>query len=1188
MDYNLYKRTYTEGDMFTLSNQDFIGYAQYKDGIATDYDTGALLDFKNTYQTDLFTSNIFRDRNIDDLDIKLPVTKDQCLFSLNDTLNFNTIKFKLDKIRENNTFVFSKLFIASNNLPVTTDIRYASLTSAFDTRLAITETDARSPAILPNTPFLDSDFFKIIGKITNTTSETNYEDSRKFVMFNTTDTQIITLTGDTFGLGIATIDSSYEQSTENILKFKLLGGIASNNTHLFVSDTDNNVVIRYDIRGYLNNDSSLANRMYINGVLGGDGDIDRRINFNKPTKLAVTEDYLAVYDSGNKAIKIFTPNLDYVKTLSILQLKGGVNKETFQAMGFDPDFKSLDVLTKKSDNITAVLYRINIKTRKIERVELNETLQEDEVINNVEFSTADSNYWFFSTNKGVYKKYKTRPDSAGVGFFDEGGIFKLDQSIEDQNLWNGTAVDFDKSGFLWNLIMTTDGSSQSDDSPFKSFNVIKGINGNDRFNIVTSKRIYFFDEPTHTGYKKVINSTNYNNYGVNGFSLTPEEYVQVPVLNNEIYKVVYDLLALKNNIIGRFSGRYNQDKLVLNDYDYINLIDLREDTIENYFLHHNEENLVGAINRIIGNIYDTQETLINFVKVEPTDVTTTSNFYIEDGEFKIEPEIEGLLTLDLVTRPQVDVVNVGDTIRYKATVTNIGSTPVASTILTEQTLFPITITYDPDSIYNNIATIINPGQQSVVEYEYTVLASDGTRGYVRNNTSLIGNNLDEVRGTLTIPAIRENAPVNQPSLAVETSITSTGPYLKGGKVSFKIDVYNNGIITAPSLSAEFSSINTQGVLENINDPKNLIFGPYNSSLESGETTSITFDYTIPENNDILEAPTIHTQYAGQAYEFTSNQVEVDVVDISDGIDAAFIVDYTVSMGPLMTSIKESLNDIADFLNTEANSFERLALITADHGNTISPFITPPAGSYTSLSEYNSLSAEQKIIEDSGYDTGGPTPLDEDVFSIDHNVYYYHTCWKQFSENSPQGNDAATIFKNQVNKLNTASIPLGVYGYIGQNIYLDNSNYVHPWSLGSDRAIEKVLDDDLFVGEFENLRLKVIVLFTDTFNCTIGNEPSGNAFNSIYAKPVLRDNNLPQLSKVRSLAQTLGVKIVVMGPGVDYSVTDFLGPGESVTLNDVIYSNYYPWRELAESTGGTWRNTVDTASLEDAFREIFDI
>ena len=1213
MDYKSYKKMYTDGDMFSLSGEDFVGYAQYKDGVVTDYDSGSILDFKNTYQTDLFTSRLFRDRNINDSDITLPASYEQCSFGLNETLDYDTLKFKLDNIRKNNTYVFSQLFIASNNLPVTVDVKYAALTAAYDTELLIADNTGGAASVESNPEFRDSDFFKSIGQITETTSQVNYEDPEKFALFGINSTGIVALSSDGINIDIASVDSTYEQSLENILPLGNLGGVASNKTHLFVSDTTNNLVLKYDIRGYLNNDSSLANRMYINDVLGGKGSTDRQTNFNVPTKLAANEDYLAVYDSGNSIIKLYSSNLDFIKTLSILQLKRGKDQEQFQTMGFDPDFKTLYVLTKSNSN-TVVLYRINTTTRVVERVELSDSLSTNEVIKNISFSDSDSNYWFYNTNKKIYKKYKTVPNSKGIGSFDEGGLFRIGDPVDEENRYNRVGVNFDRAGFLWNLVLSDDDLLLGEDEKdvFTSFNILKGADGNDRFNILTSKRFYFFDEPTYKGYKKVIKNDNYDNYGVNGFSLSPEEYIQVPVINNEIYKVVFDLLSLKNNIVGRFAGDYKDDDIILSDYDYVSLADIKEDIIENYFVHFNEENIVGAINRVIQNVFKTQLILTNFIKVQPKNTTQTSNFYIEDPAFKLDPEVDGILTLSIETVG--DIKKSGENIRYKAVITNIGITDVNSVSFTEDLLGGVIVTYDPLNIYDASQSVtLQPNQVAVVEYEYTVSTVDADNGYVINYGTVIADDREDVTTELISPVLITNNTI--PSLTVQLDVTSTGPYYKGSIIDYKSTVRNNGsvpvsnILLVPNPTASATGapqdLYTTGI-----------------SLESGEAVSTTFSFTTESSNDV---DMVCNVTAGGGVSVSSRTVNTAVVGIDDGVDVAFIVDYTNSMGSHMNNIKTALTDADSHIDgwvSAGNQYD-LALLTSDHGNTSNPFLNANeqqySNSYFSLGEYQSLSGTQKIIEDSGYDTGSTNELGN--ITIDHNVYYYHTCWKPFQQ---PGID----FTTAVNKLGTNNqIPVGVYGYVNYTPKPNVSNPIYtpkifavtsdtdlwaawptltpssiytqpptqqerkllsPWTHGIDKIVERVLEDE-FAGYYEDERVKVVVIFTDAFNSVIGNNPQEDiGFNTDYVLPIFKNFNLPKISKIKSLAIEQKVKIVVIGPGVDISLTDIVESGTNVIINGVDYTNYYPWRDLAGSTGGTTRSIISSDSLKNALEEIFAI
>jgi len=106
-NYYSYKKIYTSGDMFTLTGSDFYGFAETAEGIAKEPSTGKTLVPKSTYKTDLFYTEYFKDRVVSDIDLTLPNTKDECLFNLNDNFNYDLFKYKLEKVRDNNSFVYS-------------------------------------------------------------------------------------------------------------------------------------------------------------------------------------------------------------------------------------------------------------------------------------------------------------------------------------------------------------------------------------------------------------------------------------------------------------------------------------------------------------------------------------------------------------------------------------------------------------------------------------------------------------------------------------------------------------------------------------------------------------------------------------------------------------------------------------------------------------------------------------------------------------------------------------------------------------------------------------------------------------------------------------------------------------------------------------------------------------------------
>jgi hypothetical protein len=144
--------------------------------------------------------------------------------------------------------------------------------------------------------------------------------------------------------------------------------------------------------------------------------------------------------------------------------------------------------------------------------------------------------------------------------------------------------------------------------------------------IFTNGRIYFIKEANE--YKSVIKSRNYTNFGLNAFTLNGDEYIQASTINKELYKVIHDIFTLKNNIVGRFSGKFDQDGvIVLDDYNYnIDYLDVTGQVDESgyisqvdfnkYFINENEKSIVGVINRALTNIYKLQEKLIEITRAD--------------------------------------------------------------------------------------------------------------------------------------------------------------------------------------------------------------------------------------------------------------------------------------------------------------------------------------------------------------------------------------------------------------------------------------------------------------------------------------------------------------------------------------------------------------------------------------------
>jgi hypothetical protein len=211
--------------------------------------------------------------------------------------------------------------------------------------------------------------------------------------------------------------------------------------------------------------------------------------------------------------------------------------------------------------------------------------------------------------------------------------------VQDANsLWNYVDIYYDNATFNWETntpsitsIVTQGTSSQTTittlparyttsvySDEIAGYRLTPQSDNTDKVFFITNSRIYYFKEPNT--YKSVLKLDNFESYGSN-FTLNSNEYIQGSSLNKEFYKLIYDIINLKNNLIGRFTGAYNSlDIFVFSDYNYnIDLSQLLNDPIEEYYIHDNEKNILGVFNRVIRKIYDLQLKMIGLTVTDKGD-----------------------------------------------------------------------------------------------------------------------------------------------------------------------------------------------------------------------------------------------------------------------------------------------------------------------------------------------------------------------------------------------------------------------------------------------------------------------------------------------------------------------------------------------------------------------------------------
>jgi hypothetical protein len=260
---------------------------------------------------------------------------------------------------------------------------------------------------------------------------------------------------------------------------------------------------------------------------------------------------------------------------------------------------------------------------------------------------------------------------------------------------------------------------------------------------------------------------------------------------------------------------------------------------------------------------------------------------------------------------------------------------------------------------------------------------------------------------------------------------------------------------------------------------------------------------------------------------TTTTSTTTVIDIpcTDGLDVAFVIDYTASMTSVIENVKSGVAGIVNAIYTQSDAGGyRLALTTSDqYMDTIDPH-------YENCVDYLQLPLSQRLIE-------GPFLSAQPVIgSLYTNIV--STAWEKFSDNNQ------ATFNAQLQKLNG-----GVDGSCVQ---------VGEGAAGPEPCdhVSKLITESDFVGAFRPTAAKRIIILTDQF------PGSTRDYFDVVTWQGIQD--------LITHANANGIKYFVLGMGVN------LVGGPYPNTNQTV-AGIYPWRELAEQTGGDW--SVDATSEE---------
>jgi hypothetical protein len=395
IDYNLYKKFYSQGDEFTLEDEKYKGYVEVIDGIPVSFPGRRILNPIQSFNTDIKLSKTQYDRLFEDI-LELPHPVESIYIQPNDYLTYELFVDRLDKMHENNSYLFSRMFMPNNNSPRVENSSFVGSVSDSSVELQYYTN------IQPVIPFRRLTNFNTISEITKQVVERHKDLKNIFVSFAITDTQFITLSSDKNNTDITTASTFFE-TKNNKLSFKRLSDICVNNTHAFIVDKENKYVFKYNIESYLETDPALSNTKHYIEAIGDESDTNNTTRFDAPSLIACTDTYIAVYDEIRNNIRIFDTSFNFETFIANINLK----REKVKAIQFNPLTENLYVITSDSNGLKLYVYDSLFELR--DSVALEEILKDDEDIKNIMFSFNDSNTWYIVTNHNVYRKLINRP-----------------------------------------------------------------------------------------------------------------------------------------------------------------------------------------------------------------------------------------------------------------------------------------------------------------------------------------------------------------------------------------------------------------------------------------------------------------------------------------------------------------------------------------------------------------------------------------------------------------------------------------------------------------------------------------------------------------------------------------------------------------------------------------------------------
>lgn len=537
----------------------------------------------NTIINEFNNAGLIFDRTVND-SFELPFSYEQIEIQPNDLAIASTINQKLEKIYINFLYLYKLCNVANYQIP-----------KDYTGWVGCTGTNTSPASTFKVTKF--SNTFPISSAVSFLSAGNKFSkinDSRLAVSFSsklfnspvlvTANNNTLTLVaffydytvrdlqGEPFVLSQSAIDP-----LSGSLTFSNITGLAIDPEEeiIFVVDQNLSNVYAYDITDTISSDVIRSKKIFLSDFIGGKGTAFDRTKFNLPNTIAYTGEVLFVEDSGNKCIKAYDRNLNWLNTTILKNLFSEIQR--FNVMAYNKVNNQLYACTDKNLyvlNITSDYQILSGATYNYS----NLVLGTDRIVD-LKFSNYDSRIFYILTQQSLIKKWTTKLN-ATIGIYP------------NNNLRSNT--------FRW----LTNVSNVSADT-LLLYNTSTNL---------SSCNIALFEDSLDL--VSLLKDTDFTIYAKEDIFINKDEYNQAWVYSKSFKKVLYNILRLTSNIGYRFFESKtvsNIDTYFTRQYNTFFISDTAVDvnTFANVCVNENFQ--AATLNRNFKKIYDYQYQILTSV-----------------------------------------------------------------------------------------------------------------------------------------------------------------------------------------------------------------------------------------------------------------------------------------------------------------------------------------------------------------------------------------------------------------------------------------------------------------------------------------------------------------------------------------------------------------------------------------------